>query len=140
VLRVDDVPFGVLISYEGFFDDRSRNAVRDGAQAILIPTNASSYKTTQLPAHQIAAAQLRALETGRTVIQVGPTGYSAAIDHNGRVLSQTGLGTREVFDTHVELRNGQTPYVRFNDVPPLLIAAAFGTLARLRRRAKRTTR
>jgi apolipoprotein N-acyltransferase len=138
-LQVGDTTLGVLISYEGFFDDRSRGAVRSGAQAILIPTNASSYKTTQLPSQQVAAAQLRAVETGRVVIQVGPTGYSAAVDHRGRVITQTGLGSQEVFDTNVALRTGQTPYVRWNDLPALLIAAALGIVAQLHRFLRRRT-
>jgi apolipoprotein N-acyltransferase len=122
ILRAGDTTYGVLISYEGFFDDRGRNAVRAGGQVLLIPTNASSFKTDQLPSQQIAAAQLRAWETNRDVVQAGPTGYSAHITVDGNVRYRTELGTREVFDAQVTLRTGQTFYVRFNDVPALLLA------------------
>ena len=43
----------------------------------MMPTNASSFGTGQVPAQELAAARLRALETGRTVLQAAPTGYTA---------------------------------------------------------------
>jgi apolipoprotein N-acyltransferase len=133
ILRTDTRTYGVLISYEGFFDDRSRNAVREGAEVILIPTNASSYKTTQLPSHQVAAAQLRAWETNRDVIQNGPTGYSAHVSANGKVTQLTELGERKVFDVNAQIHSGLTPYVRWNDVPALAIAVVLAGLAQLLR-------
>jgi apolipoprotein N-acyltransferase len=135
-LKTKQITYGVLISYEGFFDDRSRGAVRDGAEIILIPTNASSYKTTQLPSQQVAAAQLRALETHRDVVQAGPTGYSAHVTANGLIRYRGGLGNREVFDSPVTPRTVITPYVRYNDVPALALAALFFLLARVRRRTQ----
>jgi apolipoprotein N-acyltransferase len=122
ILKTADITYGVLISYEGFFDDRARNAVNAGAEVLLIPTNASSYKKDQLPAQQVAAAQLRALETHREVIQVGPTGYSALVTATGQVEFRTKLGARAVDDYPFVRRTDRTLYVRFNDAPALAIA------------------
>jgi apolipoprotein N-acyltransferase len=115
--------FAILISYEGFFDDRARGGVRAGGEAILIPTNASSYVSSQVPTQQIAAAQLRAMENGRWVAQGAPTGRSAFIDNRGDVVERTTLERREVITATVRRRTGLTPYDRFNDVPALLLAA-----------------
>jgi apolipoprotein N-acyltransferase len=116
-------PFGILISYEAFFDDRSRGGVRAGGQALVNPTNASSYPSTQVPSQQIAASQLRALETRRWVVQVAPTGYSAIIDPNGKVLRKAELSAAKVLVHNIGMRTGFTPYVRFNDVPMLVLCA-----------------
>jgi apolipoprotein N-acyltransferase len=140
ILRTPDITYGVLISYEGFFDDRARDAVNAGALVLLIPTNASSYKTTHLPSQQIAAAQLRALETHRDVIQAGPTGYSALINADGKVVSKTELGKRAVFDAQFTPRTDKTLYVRFNDAPALIIAALLAIGSILINRRKRTPR
>ena len=113
---------GVVISYEVFFEDRSRSAVRAGGQVLLVPTNASSYSTTQVPAQEVAAAQLRAWETGRDVIQAAPTGYSALIDHDGRVLARSTLGRRQVVPGTVTMRDGRTWFVRLGDTPFLVLA------------------
>ena len=123
--------YGVLISYEGFFDDRARNAVNAGAEVLLIPTNASSYKTTQLPSQQVAAAQLRALETHRDTFQAGPTGYSAFISAAGKVSNLTQLGAREVFTHTYHARTNRTLYVRFNDTLALALAALLLIFANL---------
>ena len=99
---------GTLISYEVFFEDRARAAVRAGAQVLLVPTNASSFGTGQVPAQELAAARLRALETGRTVLQAAPTGYTAVVDWRGRVLARSALGRPGVLQRTVARRTGQT--------------------------------
>ncbi len=115
--------FAILISYEGFFDDRARGGVRAGGEAILIPTNASSYVSSQVPTQQIAAAQLRAMETGRWVAQAAPTGRSGFIDNRGHIVERTTLERREALVQTIQRRSGLTPYARFNDVPALALAA-----------------
>src|SRR5439155_14542486 len=87
---------GIMISYEVFFSDRARAAVRAGADVLLVPTNASSYRTSQVPTQELSAARLRAIETGRVVVQSGPTGYSGVIDDRGRVVTRTTLGRQEI--------------------------------------------
>lgn len=123
VLRTDNATLAVAISYEGFFDDRSRVGIQAGGDFLIIPTNSSSYTTSQLPEQQIAAARLRALETRRTVLQVGPTGISAEIDPNGRIVSRGPIGNQHLTLTTVQRRTALTPYVRFNDLPALVLAA-----------------
>jgi len=116
-------PMGVVISYEVFFADRARAAVRAGGELLLVPTNAASYRTSQVPTQEVAAARLRALETGRDVVQAAPTGYSAVVDAHGRLRARTLLGRQEVVRAVVHRRRGRTPYVRFGDTPVLAVAA-----------------
>jgi len=117
-----DQRLGVVISYEVFFGDRSRSAVRNGAQLILAPTNAASYKTSQVPDQEVAGARLRAWETGRDVVQASPTGFSAFVSPSGTVRQRTDLGARQVITTAVPLRSGSTLYMRTGDQPWLLLA------------------
>jgi apolipoprotein N-acyltransferase len=114
---------GVVISYEVFFADRARDAVRAGGRVVLVPTNASSYRDAQIPAQEVAVARLRAIETGRWVVQAAPTGYSAVIDHRGRVRAQSALGGPAVLQAPVDLRTGRTLFVALGDVPWVGIAA-----------------
>ncbi|HMC51424.1 MAG TPA: apolipoprotein N-acyltransferase [Acidimicrobiales bacterium] len=114
---------GVLISYEVFFSDRDRAALRHGAQVLLVPTNAASFTTTQMPTQEVAAARLRAIEAGRDVVQAAPTGYSVLVDHRGRATGRSTLGRRQVVYGSVRLRTGRTLYRRAGDVPVLGLAA-----------------
>ena len=115
-------PLGVLISYEVFFPDRARVAVRSGADVLLVPTNASSYQGRQVPAMELAAARLRALETGRSVVQATPTGYSAIVSASGTVQRRSPLGPAAVLDAVVPRRQGNTIYTRVGDGPILLLS------------------
>ncbi|HEV2759879.1 MAG TPA: apolipoprotein N-acyltransferase [Acidimicrobiales bacterium] len=120
---------GVVISYEVFFPERARDAVRSGGRVVLVPTNAASYRDAYIPSQQVAAARLRGLETGRWVVQAAPTGYSAVIDHRGVVRAQGGLGGAEVLHEDVDLRTGQTISVALGATPWLAAAVTILLLA-----------
>lgn len=115
---------GVAVSYEVFFADRARASAQAGGELLLVPTNAASFKTGQVPAQELGAARLRALETGRDVVQAAPTGYSAVVDSRGRVRARSALGRREVLRAIVRRRRGLTPYVRLGDTPVVGLSLA----------------
>ncbi|MDQ1438234.1 MAG: apolipoprotein N-acyltransferase [Acidimicrobiaceae bacterium] len=127
---------GVVISYEVYFADRARAAANAGGRVLLVPTNAASFKTSQVPTTEVAAARLRAIETGRDVAQAAPTGYGALIDHRGRVDARTTLGRRQVVRGVLHERTGRTLYSRTGDWPVLLLAA-LGLLSAWRSRPRR---
>jgi apolipoprotein N-acyltransferase len=131
---------GVVISFEVFFARRARDAIVHGGQILLVPTNASSYSSTQMPALELGAARMRAIETGRDVLQAAPTGFSAVVDRRGKVLQRTNLGDREVLTATVDRRTGTTLYTRFGDGPfvfltLLALVVAWGFTIRASRRA-----
>jgi len=121
---------GVSISWEVFFEHRTRDAARDGAQVLLNPTNGASYWLTIVQSQQIASSRLRALETGRWLLQAAPTGFSAVIDAQGRVLERSGVSEQAVLHATVELREGDTWATRFGPWP--LLAMALGLLVAAR--------
>lgn len=115
-------PVGLMISFEVFFADAGRSATRAGAELLVVPTNTSSYSTSQVPTQEVAAARLQAIEEGRDLVQVAPTGYSVIVDNDGTVESRSVLGARQVLIGTVSLRDGSTVYERFGDVPVLVMA------------------
>jgi len=130
---------GVAISWEVFFGRRARASVRDGATVLLNPTNGSSFTGTFVQTQQVASSQLRAIETGRWVVQAAPTGFSAFVTPDGRVLERTGVGERDVRVHDVALRRGRTLYTRWGDAPMVALGAllaAGGWAITLRGRAR----
>jgi apolipoprotein N-acyltransferase len=111
-----------MISYEVFYADRGRSSVRDGAQLLIVPTNTSSYATDQVPTQEIAASRIQAVQQGRDLLQAAPTGYSAAITHRGVLLQRSVLGAPQIVTADLSRRVGWTVYVRFGDLPPLVLA------------------
>ncbi len=89
-----------------------------------MPTDTASYADTQVPTEELAAAELRAWETGRTVLQVTPTGYSAVIGPDGQIGARTALDQAKVLYATVALRSGLTIYVRLGDDPFVALAVA----------------
>jgi apolipoprotein N-acyltransferase len=126
-----DLPDGtrtaVAISWEVFFGGRVRDGVKHGGQVVLNPTNGASYTGTIVQTQQVASSRLRAIETGRWLVQVSPTGFSEIVTPDGDVIDRTAVSERAVVRGTVELRTGRTWYVNLGDAP--LIAALVLTLA-----------
>jgi len=121
-------PLGAMISFEVFYAGRGRAPVRAGAQLLLVPTNTSSYATSQIPTQEIAASEIQAVQQGRDLIQAAPAGFSAWITNRGVLMARSTLGVRQVVPAVLHRRVGRTLYVRFGDTP-VLVAAVVGLLA-----------
>lgn len=133
----------VVISWEVFFGGRAREGVKAGGGYIVNPTNGSSYTWTILQSQQIASSRLRAIETGRWVVQVAPTGFSAFVAPNGRVHDRTAVSERSVIEHEIDVRRGRTIYVNTGDGPWMVALGCLLTLAfvgdRLRSRSSRSS-
>ncbi len=115
---------GVSISWEVFFEHRTREAITDGAEILANPTNGSSYWLTIVQTQQIASSRLRALESDRWVLQAAPTGFSAIVAPDGTVVARTRIGEQAVLERTVELRRGRTLASRVGVTPMAILAAA----------------
>ena len=122
VLNTPVAPLGAMISYEVFYAARGRVPVRAGAELLIVPTNTSSYATSQIPTQEIAASQVQATQLGRDLLQAAPTGYTAWIDHRGELLARSVLGHRQLVPAVLQRRTGSTDYVRWGDTPALVVS------------------
>ena len=113
---------GVVISWEVFFEERAREAAKHEAGIIINPTNGASYWLTQVQSQQVASSQLRAIETGRWLLQSAPTGFSAIIDPSGKVIQRTGISEQAVLQADVGIRTGNTWYTEIGIWPMLVIS------------------
>jgi apolipoprotein N-acyltransferase len=113
---------GVVISWEVFFERRARDAIVNGGEVLMNPTNGSSYWLTIVQSQQVASSRLRALETGRWVLQAAPTGFSAVVSPDGTVQQRTGISETAVLQQTVQRRDGLTWSVRFGPWPSLALA------------------
>lgn len=123
MVRTTAGPAAVAISWEVFFGRRVREGVRAGGEMVLNPTNGSSYWLTQVQSQQVAASRLRAVESGRWVVQVAPTGFSAFVDPTGGVHDRTDVSERAVLHHRVTRLTGTTPAQALGDLPALVVAA-----------------
>ena len=113
----------VVTSFEVYFSELVRDGVRAGGRIVANPTLASSYSTSVVPSQSLASARLRAVETGRWVLQASTTGYSAVVSPAGEVTHRSELRESIVLAGEVELRSGDTPALVLGSWP-LIVAAA----------------
>ena len=113
----------VVTSFEVYFSELVRDGVRAGGRIVANPTLASSYSTSVVPSQSLASARLRAVETGRWVLQASTTGYSAIVSPAGEVTHRSELRESIVLAGEVELRSGDTPALVLGSWP-LIVAAA----------------
>ena len=126
---IDGVPVGPLICWESAYPGDARRLTEDGAGLLLVMTNNASFGTGAGPRQHLAAGQLRAVETGRTIVQAAVTGISAVIGPEGRTRVETGLYQDTVLRVQAEPRSGTTPYVRHGRLLEAgLVGAAVGGL------------
>ncbi len=120
----DGTRMAVAISWEVFFGGRVREGVNHGGGFVVNPTNGASYTGTIVQTQQVASSRLRAVETGRWVVQAAPTGFSAFVTPDGAVLDRTAVSEQVVIRRSIEIRTGRTWYGAVGDGP--LITAALG--------------
>ncbi|MTA92226.1 MAG: apolipoprotein N-acyltransferase, partial [Actinobacteria bacterium] len=88
IFEIDKAKLGALICFEIAIDDIGRDLVQSGVQVILSQTNNADFGRSDQTFQQAAFASLRAIETGRTVINVSTVGVSAIFNADGSVVSQ----------------------------------------------------
>ncbi len=112
-----EVRAATVISWEVFFGDRAADGIDRGATFIVNPTNGASYSGTILQSQQIASSRLRAIENGRWVLQVAPTGFSAFVSPDGDVFDRSAISERKIITRTIDLSSGRTWYSRLGDTP-----------------------
>lgn len=118
-----DVPLGertvrvaTPICFEVAYNDISARAVREGAQLLVVPTNNASFGHSAESAQQFEMTRFRAVELGRTAIQVSTVGVSGIVEPDGVVHSTTDTRTEESRTATVGLRQGITFAAQFYEL------------------------
>ena len=132
----DVAPFGTPICYENSFPELPRDFVRQGATFLVVPVNNASYGFTAASDQHLQMSRMRAVETGRWVVDAAVSGVSAFIDPSGRVTGSTGLFRTEVLRRTITTSTATTAYVRWGD---WFILGAVVVLAVLFLRPRRRT-
>ena len=100
---------GVLICFEIAIDDIGRELVADGAEIILSQTNNADFGRSDETFQQAALARLRAIETGRTVVNISTVGVSKVFLADGTIVDQLPIFEPGVMVNTLPLRTSITP-------------------------------
>ena len=128
IFEVKDAKLGALICFEIAVDDIGRSLVSDGAQIIISQTNNADFGHSDETYQQAAFARLRALETGRVVVNVSTVGVSAIYSPDGKVLDQVPSFEPAAMLDKLPLRKSITPAMVIGPVFDLFINLAAALL------------
>ncbi|MDR7275559.1 apolipoprotein N-acyltransferase [Catenuloplanes atrovinosus] len=132
VLEVSGLRLGSAICFDISADDVISDLPVRGAQLILAQSNNGDFGTTDESVQQLAIARVRAIETGRDVVNVSTVGTSAIIAADGSTIDRLPTFQAGAMVQTVTLRDGLTPATRLRGVLPLtLVSASLLTLAAL---------
>jgi apolipoprotein N-acyltransferase len=95
---------------------------------IFNPSNDAWFGRWGPPQH-LAQARLRALEEGLPVLRATPTGISAVVDADGRLLQSLPWRTAGILDGHLPAPKPPTLFARFGNILPILFALLLGATA-----------
>lgn len=131
VFDLGDAVAGLAICFDVIYDDLIWEGIDDGAQVFMFQTNNADFVGTDENEQQLAIARLRAIETGRSVVNISTVGTSQVIDPDGRTIDALPAYEQGAMVTDVALRDGRTPAVVLGGAVPLLIVggAALGLVA-----------
>jgi apolipoprotein N-acyltransferase len=122
------VKLGDVICFELAYDETVYEAVRGGAQILLVQSNNATYGGTGQIEQQFAITRARAMEARREVAVATTNSVSGFIDRDGRVVHRTAEFTADSMVVSMPIRSALTPAL---SVAPWLERglAAFAVLA-----------
>jgi apolipoprotein N-acyltransferase len=104
---------GVQICYEIVFSGQVVDP-RERPDFLFNPSNDAWFGSWGPPQH-LAQARLRAIEEGLPVLRATPTGISAVIDADGRIVASIPLGTEGAIETPLPFPNPPTLFSRLGN-------------------------
>ena len=115
VLPASNTKLGTMICFEIADDAITRDLVSGGAQMIVVQTNNSDFGTSNESAQQFAIARLRAIESGRAVVNISTVSASAIILPSGKVIDSVPSYKPGMMRDLVPLSSAITPAMAYGN-------------------------
>lgn len=126
---------GVQICYEIIFSGEVIDR-KNRPDFLFNPSNDAWFGAWGPPQH-LAQARLRAIEEGLPVVRATPTGISAVIDADGRILASLPYQKAGYIQMHLPAAHAPTLFARYGNILPFVFAlllTAIGVALRRRHR------
>jgi len=127
LLQAAGQPVATTVCYEDVFGEE---VIRHLPEATLMinGSNNAWYGDSFAPHQHLQIARMRTLETGRPLLRATTNGISALVNHKGILLARSKQFETDVVRGEIQPRRGSTPYVRFGNLPVLMLLFIVGGL------------
>ena len=131
-IKLDKYPeFAPLICYEIIFSDEVVRKVNKPKWMVVL-TNDGWYGISSGPYQHLAAAQMRAVEEGISIVRSANSGISAIINPYGEITAQIPLGTQDTINSIVKPDMARwTLFGEYGNNIPLIMSMAIFLLGLL---------
>ncbi|MDU0327817.1 apolipoprotein N-acyltransferase [Microbacterium sp. KSW2-21] len=129
LVDLNGIGVGLAICFDVIYDDVVWDGANEGAEVYMFQTNNADFRGTDENLQQLAFAQMRAIETGRSVVNLSTVGTSQVIAPDGATLDALPIDTAGHMLTEVPLRTGLTPAVVIG--PAVKIVIGWGSIVAL---------
>jgi apolipoprotein N-acyltransferase len=109
VIDLDGVIAGISICFDIVNDGLLAQQIDEGAQVLLAPTNNADFGVSDQSVQQLGIARLRAIESGRALVNASTVGASAIVLSDGSTLDSLPLFVQGTMVQEVPLSNTITP-------------------------------
>ncbi|WP_424935720.1 MULTISPECIES: apolipoprotein N-acyltransferase [Bacteria] len=140
VVKVGERTVGLAICFDVIYDEVIREGIGAGADVLVFQTNNADFRGTVENLQQLGIARMRAVETGRSVVNISTVGTSQVIRPDGSTQAAMHADRPGTMLEEVELRTGATAGVMIGPALEqillwggLLAIVSAGVLARTRR-------
>jgi len=130
-LRAAGLVLAPSICYEDAYGGEQRDFLPE-ATVLVNVSNDAWFGDSIAPHQHLQIARMRALESGRYMLRTTNTGITAIIDARGRVLARVPQFEARVLRGDVVPHSGTTGFVRFGNVPVVLLSLILPIMLGLR--------
>jgi apolipoprotein N-acyltransferase len=109
---------GAMICFDNIFSFIPRAEAKAGAQFLVVMTNNSWYPMRSGIRQHCDIDVFRAIETRRPLLRCSTTGWSQAVERNGRIIksSQQRVGAPDTVEAAIQPGSGTTAYMAVGDL------------------------
>lgn len=117
LFNINGVKSTILICYEDAFPELARESVMNGSDLLVNITNDAWTQYSATPLQHLAAASLRTIETRRSLVRAGTSGFTGVIDPNGKIIGSLPLFEKGELTYDVPIYNGHiTFYTKYGKI------------------------
>lgn len=113
VLPVADMLAGIAICFDIIFDDMAVSMTQDGASIVFAQTNNADFGFTDQSEQQTLIAKLRAVEMGRSLVNISTVATSEMILPTGETVAEIKQWQPGWMSAELPLVSGETPALRY---------------------------
>lgn len=114
-IKWNKINIAVFICYEITYSSILRERLNENTGFLAISKNTAAFNDTRVKDIHYQLIKVRSLESQRSAIISGNTGYSGVISAFGKDIIKSNTWEESVINSNVNIKSGLTPYIKYGN-------------------------